>query len=287
MGASIILCRYGEITLKGSNRALFERRLRANIRNMLTASRIAATVSAKRGRTLVQLTDSSQGAALVVLQRVFGLTSVSVAHPVELSYPAIEQVIIALLQGRTFATFRVTAQRLQKTFEPTPQIHQKVGRFIEQHFRKKVDLSHPDLDVGIEILDQAYVFIDRHPAPGGLPTGIEGTVLALVESPAGQLAAWLAMKRGCSIIPVQRKPFPITLLQDYGCSASAIRINHLKELDAVAEEHSAMALVTGQTLDELSRWETALPVLRPLVGYAAPQITEKLEELQCTRSSPR
>ena len=271
---SLILCRYGELTLKGNNRVLFERCLTQNIKQMLYHANIPGKITRKRGRTFVEVDDEQQAAAIAVLQRVFGLTSVSSVLTAALDYPAIEAAIKQLLNEKSFTTFAVRAQRLQKVLDPTPQIQQKLGKFIAEQFGKKVDLTNPDLELSIEIIDQAYLFVDRFPAPGGLPAGIEGTIYAVIESDADMLAAWLAMKRGCTAIPVQRKLSPIDLLIAYGCTTKPIPINHLNDLDATKAE----AIVVGDAVPDT---HPSLPVLRPLVGYTGQQITKKIEEL-CT-----
>jgi thiamine biosynthesis protein ThiI len=67
-----------------------------------------------------------------------------------------------------------------------------------------VDLDRPDLELHIEIRgDACYLFTEVIPGAGGLPPGVEGSLVALVsggiDSP---VAAWMMMKRGCRILPV-------------------------------------------------------------------------------------
>ena len=57
--------------------------------------------------------------------------------------------------------------------------------------------------------DQAFVYADRRPGPGGLPVGASGTVAALlsggIDSP---VAAWRMMKRGCRVVFVHFHSVP-------------------------------------------------------------------------------
>jgi thiamine biosynthesis protein ThiI len=67
-----------------------------------------------------------------------------------------------------------------------------------------VDLDDPDLTFSVEArTDQAFVFLEKRPGPGGLPLGSQSKVVALVsggiDSP---VAAWEMMKRGSEIVPV-------------------------------------------------------------------------------------
>jgi len=68
----------------------------------------------------------------------------------------------------------------------------------------KVNLANPDKEIHIEIREnEAYLYDNVTKAVGGLPLGVEGTLVALVsggiDSP---VAAWMMMKRGCRIIPL-------------------------------------------------------------------------------------
>ena len=65
-------------------------------------------------------------------------------------------------------------------------------------------MPHPDKEIHIEIrANEAYLYDTVIKAVGGLPLGVEGTLVALVsggiDSP---VAAWMMMKRGCRIIPL-------------------------------------------------------------------------------------
>jgi thiamine biosynthesis protein ThiI len=79
------------------------------------------------------------------------------------------------------------------------------GNLIRTEFpHLRVNLAHPDKEIHIEIrANEAYLFDTVIKAVGGLPLGVEGTLVALVsggiDSP---VAAWMMMKRGCRILPV-------------------------------------------------------------------------------------
>jgi thiamine biosynthesis protein ThiI len=79
------------------------------------------------------------------------------------------------------------------------------GNLLRREFpHLKVNLAHPDKEIHIEIREtEAYLYDNVTKAVGGLPLGVEGTLVALVsggiDSP---VAAWMMMKRGCRILPV-------------------------------------------------------------------------------------
>ncbi|MDD1668441.1 MAG: tRNA 4-thiouridine(8) synthase ThiI, partial [Methanomicrobiales archaeon] len=81
----------------------------------------------------------------------------------------------------------------------------ELGNLVRTEFpHLEVDLKHPDLELKVEIREgDCYLFTEVIPGAGGLPLGVEGSLVALVsggiDSP---VAAWMMMKRGCRILPV-------------------------------------------------------------------------------------
>jgi len=79
------------------------------------------------------------------------------------------------------------------------------GDLIRKAFpHLKVNLAMPDMEIHVEIrANEAYLYDNVTKAVGGLPLGVEGTLVALVsggiDSP---VAAWMMMKRGCRIVPL-------------------------------------------------------------------------------------
>src|SRR5450759_627741 len=71
-----ILCRFGELFLKGGNRGFFLRAIADNVRRAVR-DLPEAKVSAPYGRVLVRVPDEIREDACARLERVFGLVSVS------------------------------------------------------------------------------------------------------------------------------------------------------------------------------------------------------------------
>jgi len=203
----LILLRYGEIALKGRNRGVFVRQLRHNIRAALKAHGVRAEVRSVGSRVYARTDDVE--AALEPLSRVFGLVSLSpVAEvPREMGAIAEECVRQALAAGvGPNRSFRVRARRSDKTFPHiSPEIDRIAGEAVIAATDGRVDLSNnADVTIGVEVGQEAALVYGRViAAPGGLPVGTEGRVVALlsggIDSP---VAAWMMMKRGCSIIPL-------------------------------------------------------------------------------------
>jgi len=203
----LILLRYGEIGLKGKNRKFFFRKLRRNVRRCLQAHGVEGKVWQEGQRIYLQ-TDELQSAVEAV-QRVFGLVSLSPVYEVPANPEAIAQegVMVAqragLDEGRTF---RVRARRADKSFPLiSPEIERQVGEAIVLATGARPDLSkEAQVEIGVEVQPgHALIFGETIAGPGGLPLGSQGRVVALLSSGIDSpVAAWLMMKRGCSVIPV-------------------------------------------------------------------------------------
>jgi thiamine biosynthesis protein ThiI len=114
-------------------------------------------------------------------------------------------------------TFAVKTQRIKKQFNMNSmELSRHIGGVIINEFDKiknkikneknlnidlKVNLKNPDISVGIEIIDKAYIFTKRIEGVGGIPVGTQGKVLVLlsdgIDSP---VASYLMIKRGCNAI---------------------------------------------------------------------------------------
>ena len=203
----LILLRYGELALKGRNRRDFVRRLRSNVRSCLRSNGIGGSVDSVGQRVYVK-TDQVQD-AVGPLSRVFGLVSLSAVVEVERDLEAI--IAECVRQAREAGigpgvSFRVRARRADKTYPHTsPDIDTRVGKAIQLAMGGDVDLSSAaEVTIQVEVTgERTVVFCDSVSAPGGLPVGVSGRVVALlsggIDSP---VAAWMMMKRGCSVIPL-------------------------------------------------------------------------------------
>ncbi len=214
----LILARYGELWLKGKNRHLFEKALIENIR---TACRSHGKTSVVREQGMLAIRPERRiGDAARRLQDVFGLSSISPAWGVEKDPDAIAAAAPALV-GRALESlprdreiaFRVETRRSDKRF---PMISTELDRHVADRVlpihgdRLRVDLSHPELTLGISVRDRrAYLFAERLPGAGGLPVGTLGRAICLlsggIDSP---VAAWMTMKRGCEVRFVSFHSYP-------------------------------------------------------------------------------
>jgi thiamine biosynthesis protein ThiI len=114
---------------------------------------------------------------------------------------AVRIVSPLLTNGKSFG---IRARRTGTHDYSSKNIGEVVGGAIEKATGAPVRLSKPDVPLFIEVrASNAYLYTEVVPGVGGLPMGTQGKVIALVsggiDSP---VAAWLMMKRGCTIVPL-------------------------------------------------------------------------------------
>jgi thiamine biosynthesis protein ThiI len=210
-----VLVRYHEIALKGRNRPFFVDKLAQNLRRAC-ADLGAVTVRSLPGRLSVRLPDGvAWEQARERLAGVFGVANFARVHEAPRDLDALGQAAVEAVRPLSFASFRVTAKRSDKTFaQNSVEIDRAVGAAIHVATGVRVDLEHPELTVFVEVLRDRICFsFEKEPGPGGFPVGSSGRVLALlsggIDSP---VAAWRLMKRGCSVVFAHFHAFP---LQDH------------------------------------------------------------------------
>ncbi len=205
---SMILVRYGEITLKSPKvRRRMERVLIDNIREQLRIAGVCdVNMTKEGGRIFVRTRELRK--ALLVLPKVFGVVSVS---PVMECSRDLEELINAVVKysRRVLAeglTFAVRVHRADKSYPMTSvEVARILGKAIlEAKPGVKVNLERPEVELSVEIRgDRAYIFHEIIKGPGGLPYGVEGKAVALISGGMDSaIAAWMIMKRGCEVIPV-------------------------------------------------------------------------------------
>ncbi|MCX6710299.1 MAG: tRNA 4-thiouridine(8) synthase ThiI [Candidatus Woesearchaeota archaeon] len=214
-----IIVRYNEIFLKGQNRSFFEKALARNIKLCLKKHNLHyERLSRYTGRIIV-FSDEEVREKCACLKQVFGIASFSAAEEIpasgESDVQRMKEEALKLFQKNGISpdkTFRIIAKRMDKKFPVDSQkLNEELGGFVQEKTNAKVKLMQPELYVGIEILNKtAYLFTEKTPGPGGLPTGTEGKVLCLlsggIDSP---VAAWLMMRRGCKavLLYIDNSPF--------------------------------------------------------------------------------
>lgn len=214
----MILCKLGEVVLKGLNRRSFEDKLMSNV-NRRVSKCGNFRVYSKQSTIYVEPKDDECDieAAFESCKKVFGIIAVSKALPCEKD---IQKIISAAknyleCEMRTARSFKVESKRADKTFPLTSiQISQQVGGALHQAFPTcEVNVHDPELVVHIEIRDDAaYVHGPAEEGAGGLPIGMGGVAVSLlsggIDSP---VSSYMIAKRGvklewCTSSPHRTRP---------------------------------------------------------------------------------
>ena len=216
----IILCKLGEVVLKGLNRRSFEMKLMSNIRRR-TQRFGKFKIYSKQSTIYVEPVEEScdlQG-AYAACRQVFGIISVARAVPCAKDKDAILETAKLYLGDamRAAKSFKVESKRADKSFPMgSIQLSQYVGGWMQEAFPHiKVDVHNPELTVFVEIReDAAYVHGPAEPAAGGLPIGMGGNAVSLlsggIDSP---VSSYMMAKRGVKLEMVHFASPPYTSAQ--------------------------------------------------------------------------
>ena len=199
----IILCKLGEVVLKGLNRHSFETKLMSNIRRR-TQKFGKFKIYSRQSTIYVEPVGEAcdLAGAYTACKQVFGLIAITKAVPCEKSKEAILETAKAYLGGelQKAKSFKVESKRADKSFPMgSIEISQWVGGMLHDAFpHLKVDVHTPELTVYVEVReDAAYVHAPAEPAAGGLPLGMGGSALSLlsggIDSP---VSSYMMAKRG-------------------------------------------------------------------------------------------
>lgn len=214
----ILLCKYGEIVLKGANKRYFEDILCRELRQRAKAfgnfdiSRAQSTIYIEPKDDFVDM-DGMFDAAM----KVFGIAAIGRAAVCEKNIEDIKRVtreyIPQFLEGKK--TFKVVGKRSDKTFPlNSMELSELLGGEILDVTggRIGVDVHNPEITVKVEIRERAaYVHAGQFKGAGGLPVGTSGHGLLLlsggIDSP---VAGYMMAKRGVRVEAIHFESFPYT-----------------------------------------------------------------------------
>lgn len=220
---------YAEIGLKGKNRPDFERQLVRNIRRQHPVTGVRRLP----GRIVVE------SEVPLYLGDVFGLAWWAEARLLPADLGAIAQGAEAEARENSdgVSSFAVDAKVVGEGFSHRARdLEVTLGQRIKDALGLRVDLTHPDLTVFVEVLyPEAFLYTNKRPGPGGLPVGVSGKLMGLFSGGIDSaVAAYLMAKRG-----------------------AALELVHFHALPEAAQAHEAKA---GQLAGALARFLPSLVV---------------------------
>ena len=213
----VILCKYGEVILKGANRNTFESALIKEIRRRASRHGLFEVYGKQSTVFIVPKNDECDMEGMYEsAKRVFGIVGVNRAAVCEKNMDSIKALAREYLPAKLFGkkTFKVDAKRSDKNFPlKSPEISAEIGGVILSTVRGiKVNVREPEVTVTVEVRDEyAYIRAGQEPGAGGLPPRSAGRGLLLLSGGIDSPVAGLMMaKRGMEIEALHFESFPYT-----------------------------------------------------------------------------
>ena len=158
----ILLCKYGEIVLKGLNKSQFESVMLNEIRRRVEKCGGGVVTKAQSTVYIDPIEQADVDEMLSSLTKVFGIVSIcraaAVAKDMDVILSAVKEYLPEQLRG--YKTFRADAKRADKRFPlKSPEIAAQVGGAVLASVPGiKVSLDAPEIGVTVEIREE-YAYI--------------------------------------------------------------------------------------------------------------------------------
>ena len=206
----VVMLRYGELFLKSEPvKRHFVGTLLRNCARALNAAGLSHKAEVHRGRIILHGERPVEIAK--VASRIFGVVDVAVCTRTPPDSAAVKEAAVKLAStglhpGERFA---VRARRQGVMGTTSQKLGADVGSAILEAIPTAiVDLGNPEYEVFVELREfGGFVYDTKIQAPGGLPWGTQGTILALLSSGIDSpVAIWQMMRRGCEVDALHVSP---------------------------------------------------------------------------------
>ncbi|MDR2865450.1 MAG: tRNA 4-thiouridine(8) synthase ThiI [Spirochaetaceae bacterium] len=208
------LVKLGELSLKGGNKAGFEKILARNLVALLKGS--GASIVSHDGRFYIHCEDYAVNHVENALSHLAGITGWAQARKCEKEIntvlaACVDEASLCFEQGAR--SFKVESRRTDKSFPlRSYALNCQAGDAICKTFPSfKVDVHHPDVIIRVEIREKAFIYGYEKKGLRGLPVGSAGRGLLLlsggIDSP---VAGFLMTLRGMSLNAVYFHAYPYT-----------------------------------------------------------------------------
>ncbi len=207
----LIVIHYSEIALKGNNRKFFENLLINNIRKHISHLK-HSSITHYESRILVNdIAINDWKFFKNCLSNVMGLKNFTLMIKCKTDIGALKSTIVQLIDKKIFQNFRITARRNYKKLTFTSQdANIIIGEFVQRKFKKPVNLSHPDLNIHVELLkDFSLIGHDKINGFSGLPANCQEKALSLISSGIDSpVASFEMIKRGVIVDYIHFHSYP-------------------------------------------------------------------------------
>lgn len=211
-----ILIRYGELSLKKSNRKHFINKINANIKRALKEfSQLAYESRGLRFYIILNGEDSSKISE--ILKKIPGIYSFSVVSRCDLNINAIKEQALILVKKEFengAKTFKVETNRGDKTFPLNSlEISKEVARHLFINLENlKADVHNPNFVLYLDVRQEGtFLFTKIEMGLGGFPAGVLGKTMLMVSGGIDSIVAgYMAVKKGMTIEAIHFAAPPYT-----------------------------------------------------------------------------
>lgn len=213
----VILCKYGELLLKGQNRSVFEAALLKELKKRAVRF---GNFKIHAAQSTIFIEPQNEECDVTGMycssMKVFGIAAVGRAAVAEKDMDDIRRVAKDYLPERLAGvrTFKVDAKRSDKRFPlKSPEIAAEIGGVVLSAVPGiRVNIHEPEVTVRVEIREHAaYIHAAQQHGAGGMPPRSSGKGLLLlsggIDSP---VAGFMMAKRGMDVEALHFESFPYT-----------------------------------------------------------------------------
>ncbi|MDD5022641.1 MAG: tRNA 4-thiouridine(8) synthase ThiI [Candidatus ainarchaeum sp.] len=203
-----IVIHYNEIAIKGENRWQFEKILIDNIKNKI--EKIAKKIYKLESRVIVEYSEKEEE-IIEKLKKIFGISYIGIGIKTKREENEVIDYIKKNKKIFSGKSIKVETKRSDKNYPVNSmEFSRKIGEFMYEKLKTKVDLSNPEVIVNIEILKDCFiVYMRRENGLDGLPVRSSGRVLSLLSGGIDSIiSSWGMMKRGCVVDFLHVAPYP-------------------------------------------------------------------------------
>ena len=210
-----ILVRYGELSLKKTNRRQFISKVTNHIKRALNEYKELSYES--RGmRFYIILNNVPSENVIKKVEKIPGVYSFSVVSRTESKLESICKLAEEIVRKEigTNATFKVETNRADKNF---PMVSLDISRAVSRHLfinipGLKADVHNPDYVLDIDVrIEGTFIFTKTYYGMGGLPAGSLGKTMLMVSGGIDSIVAgYLAIKKGMTVDAIHFESAPYT-----------------------------------------------------------------------------
>lgn len=210
-----ILIRYGELSLKKTNRKQFINRVNSHIKSSLKGYN-NITLEPCGLRFYIHLNGEDASPIVEKVRKIPGIYSFSLVTKCASNMDEIKELAkkVLLLEDFKNSTFKVETHRGEKSFPHTSiEISKMVGSYL---FREipglKADVHNPDIILNIDVrYEGTFIYTKTIMGLGGLPSGSLGKGLLMISGGIDSVVAgYLSIKKGLEIEAVHYASPPYT-----------------------------------------------------------------------------